>query len=237
MKICLAYSQRLGDIIRILPIARSFAEDGNKVLIECLPKYRDLFDCVSYCRPTTRERRMDNRFDALFDLEIWPYRYSEFIESRKTWLDFVYGIHPLFEHMDRTPVFDLIDTMPGLADYGLPADVSIFSPFGYSQRRRHDLGTLTQAARARILGDFVTLADPAHAQALSASGIAKETILTARSSAHLPRLLRDAKSVFTTNSAPSIICGAVRSEFWHVLGGETQNDAISPASRIVTFGA
>lgn len=237
MKICLAYSQRLGDIIRILPIARSFAEDGNKVLIECLPKYHDLFDCVSYCRPTTRERRMDNRFDAVFDLEIWPYRYSEFIESRKTWLDFVYGIHPLFEHMDRTPVFDLIDTMPGMADYGLPAGVSIFSPFGYSQRRRHDLGTLTQAARARITGDFMTLADPAHAQALSASGIAKETILTARSSAHLPRLLRDAKSVFTTNSAPSIICGAVRSEFWHVLGGETQNDAISPASRIVTFGA
>ena len=237
MKICLAYSQRLGDIIRILPIAQSFAEDGNKVLIECLPQYHGFFDCVSYCRPTTRERRMDNRFDALFDLEIWPYRYSEFIESRKTWLDFVYGIHPLFEHMDRTPVFDLIDTMPSLADYGLPADVSIFSPFGYSQRRRHDLGTLTQAARARITGDFVTLADPAHAQALSASGIAKETILTARSSAHLPRLLRDAKSVFTTNSAPSIICGAVRSEFWHVLGGETQNDAISPASRIVTFGA
>lgn len=237
MKICLAYSQRLGDIIRILPIARSFAEDGNKVLIECLPKYHDLFDCVSYCRPTTRERRMDNRFDAVFDLEIWPYRYSEFIESRKTWLDFVYGIHPLFEHMDRTPVFDMIDTTPSLADYGLPADVSIFSPFGYSQRRRHDLGTLTQAARARILGDFVTLADPAHAQALSASGIARESILTARSSAHLPRLLRDAKSVFTTNSAPSIICGAVRSEFWHVLGGETQNDAISPASRIVTFGA
>lgn len=237
MKICLAYSQRLGDIIRILPIARHFAADGNKVLIECLPQYHDLFDCVSYCRPTVRERRTENGFDLVFDLEIWPYRYSDFIESGKTWLDFVYGIHPALEGIDRTPIFDLIDSMPGLADYGLPADVNIFSPFGYSQRRRHDLGTLVQAARARILGDFVTLADPIHANALSASGIARKTILTARSSAHLPRLLRDARSVFTTNSAPSIICGAVRSEFWHVLGGESQNDAISPASRIVTIGA
>ena len=48
-----------------------------------------------------------------------------------------------------------------------------------------------------------------------------------------PRLLRDARAVFTINSAPSIICGAVRSEFWHVLDNDPQNDAISPASRIL----
>jgi hypothetical protein len=57
MKICLAYPQRLGDIIRILPIARHFAADGNKVLVECLPPYHEFFDCVSYCRPSLRAER------------------------------------------------------------------------------------------------------------------------------------------------------------------------------------
>jgi hypothetical protein len=236
MKICLAYPQRLGDIIRILPIARHFAADGNKVLVECLPPYHEFFDCVSYCRPSLRAERDAHRFDVVLDLEIWPTRFNEFVASGKTWLDFVYGSSPMLAGIDRKPVFDLIDEMPGLADYGLPADANIFSPFGYSQRDRYTLKSLAEEAKKRICGPFVTLADPIHADALSRAGISRNSILTAHRSSHLPRLLRDAKNVFTINSAPSIICGAVRSEFWHVLGGDPQNDAISPASRIVTFG-
>jgi hypothetical protein len=173
----------------------------------------------------------------VLDLEIWPKRFQEFNESGLTWLDFVYGSSPLFLGIDRTPVFDLIDEMPSLAAYGLPDDANIFSPFGYSQRNRYTLQCLAEQAKKRICGPFVTLADPIHADALLRAGIARNSILTAHRSAHLPRLLRDAKNVFTINSAPSIICGAVRSEFWHVLGGDSQNDAISPASRIVTFDA
>jgi hypothetical protein len=92
---------------------------------------------------------------------------------------------------------------------------------------------LAEQAKKRIGEAFVTLADAGQADALARAGIAKESILTARRSSHLPRLLRDARAVFTINSSPSVICGAVRSEFWHVLEGDPQNDAISPASRIV----
>lgn len=233
MKICIAYSQRLGDIIRILPIARHFAADGNEVYVECLVQYHDFFDCVSYCRPSLLIQRADHDFGMLLDLEIWPNRFNEFVESGQTWLDFVYDSNPLLAGIDRKPVFDLIDQMPSLADYGLAPDVSIFSPFGYSQRDRYTLKTLAEWAKERICEPFVTLADPSHAEALAMAGIAKDSILTARRSSHLPRLLRDARSVFTINSSPSIICGAVRSEFWHVLSGDSQNDALSPASRIV----
>jgi hypothetical protein len=237
VKICIAYSQRLGDIIRILPIARHFAADGNEVMIECLSQYHEFFDCVSYCNPSLRYHREAHGFDMVVDLEIWPTRFDDFVESGLTWLDYVYGTSPLLHRIDRTPVFDRINSMPSLADYGLPADISIFSPFGYSQRERYTLQSLAEQAKKRICGHFVTLADPIHADALLRAGIDKETILTAHRSSHLPRLLREAKSVFTINSCPSIICGAVRSEFWHVLSGDAQNDAISPASRIVTFGA
>ena len=233
MKICLVYSQRLGDIIRILPIARHFADRGHDVRIECLPQYHEFFDCVSYCRPSSIDGRSEHQFLMVLDLEIWPNRYDEYIRSGQTWLDFVYGATPELAGINRKPVFDRIDEMPSLADYGLPADVAIFSPFGYSQRNRYPLETLAEQARKRIGGAFVTLADSGHADALLRAGIAKEMILTARRSSHLPRLLRDARAVFTINSAPSIICGAVRSEFWHVLDNDPQNDAISPASRIL----
>ena len=233
MKICIAYSQRLGDIIRILPIARHFAADGNEVHVECLSQYHDFFDCVSYCRPSLLSQRADHDFGMLLDLEIWPNRFNQFVDSGQTWLDFVYGSNALLAGIDRKPVFDLIDQMPSLADYYLTPDVGIFSPFGCSQRNRYSLETLEEQAMNRICGPFVTLADSSHAEALGRAGIAKDSILTARRSSHLPRLLRDARSVFTINSAPSIICGAVRSEFWHVLSGDSQNDAISPASRIV----
>jgi hypothetical protein len=233
VKICIAYSQRLGDIIRVLPIARHFAADGNEVHVECLTQYHDFFDCVSYCRPSLLCDRAQHNFSMVLDLEIWPTRFKEFVESGQTWLDFVYGSSPLLADIDRKPVFDLIDQMPSLADYGLSPDVSIFSPFGYSQRNRYSLKTLAELAKQRICGPLVTLADSRHAEALALAGIAKDSILTARRSSHLPRLLRDARSVFTINSSPSIICGAVRSEFWHVLSGDPQNDAVSPASRIV----
>jgi hypothetical protein len=233
VKICIAYSQRLGDIIRILPIARHFAADGNEVHVECLAQYHDFFDCVSYCRPSLLRERADHDFGMLLDLEIWPKRFDEFVSSGQTWLDFVYGSDPLLAGIERKPVFDLLDTMPSLADYGLAPDIGIFSPFGYSQRDRYTLQTLTEWARDRICRPFVTLADPSHAEALARAGIAKDSILTARRSSHLPRLLRDARSVFTINSAPAIICGAVRSSFFHVLSGDTQNDTICDASRIV----
>ena len=237
MKICIAYPQRLGDIIRVLPIARHFATEGNEVHVECLPQYHEFFECVSYCRPSLLSQREGHNFGMVLDLEIWPKRFDEFVASGRTWLDFIYGSNPLLAGIDRTPVFDLIDEMPSLADYGLTPDVGIFSPFGYSQRERYTLQGLAEQAKKRIGRPFIVLADPSHAETLIRAGIARNLILTAKRSAHLPRLLRDARSVFTINSAPSIICGAVRSEFWHVLSGDPQNDAISEASRIVTFEA
>ena len=235
MRFCIAYSQRLGDIIRVLPIARHFAAEGHEVYIECLPQYHEFFECVSYCRPSLRIQRPFYDFSMVFELEIWPTKFKEFVESGKTWLDFVYDSHPMFAGIDRKPVFDLIDEMPSLADYGLTPDVNILSPFGYSQRKRYTYGKLVEAASNRFYGPFVTLADSTHADVLLKAGIARNSILVAKRSAHLPRLLRDAKSVFTINSSPSVICGAVRREFWHVLGGDPQNDAVSPASKIVTM--
>lgn len=236
MKICLVYSQRLGDIIRILPIARHLAAQGHEVHIECLPQYVGVFGAVSYVRPSLRELRESEGFGRVIDLEIWPHRYDEFRRSGKSWEDFVFGICPEFSNIHRKPHFDLIDENDGLESYGLSREVCIFSPFGYSQARHYRFSDLLAECRRLASKPIATLADPAQAKHLIEIGFPQNEILRARSQADLPRLLRDAAEVFTINSAPCIIAGAVRPWFWHVLSGCAQDDHYSAASRVVTIG-
>lgn len=236
MKICLVYSQRLGDIIRILPIARHLTAQGHEVYIECLPQYVGIFGAVSYVRPSLRELRESEGFGRVIDLEIWPHRYDEFRRSGKSWEDFVFGICPEFSNIHCKPHFDLIDENDGLGSYGISRDVCLFSPFGYSQARHYRFSDLLAECRRLASKPIVTLADPAQAKHLVEMGFPQNEILRARSQADLPRLLRDAAEVFTINSAPCIIAGAVRPWFWHVLSGCAQDDHYSAASRVVTIG-
>lgn len=234
MKVCLVYHQRLGDIIRVLPIARDLARHGHAVFVECFPQYWGIFDCISYASPSEPEARCRAGFDRVIDLQIWPNRYDEFRMSGKPWGDFVFGLFPEFTHLNQRPDFDRIDDQPTFAEYGMSSDVCLLAAFGYSQGRRHQPAKLIEACRRVARKPLVMLADQAQKKHLLELGVPRSMVLCATSAGHLPRLIRDASEMFTINSAPCIIAGAVRSQFWHVSSGVAQDDAFSSASRVLT---
>lgn len=235
MKICLVYHMRLGDIIRILPIARCLTSQGHSVYVECLEPYWGLFNCVSYARPARPEDREAMKYGRVIDLQVWPHRYEDYRRSGKPWSDFVFGLHPEFAGLDRRPVFDLIGEQPMLAEYGIREPVCLFAPMGYSQGRQHSLGALLDACAERTQHRIVFLVDALQLGHLREQGVPDRDMLCARSPAHLPRLIRDADDFFTVNSAPCIIAGAVRKHFWHVPSGIAQDDQFSEASWVVTI--
>ena len=235
MKICLVYHMRLGDIIRILPIARCLASQGHSVYVECLEPYWGLFSCVSYARPARPEDRDVMKYGRVIDLQIWPRRYDDYRRSGKPWSEFVFGLFPEFAGLDRRPVFDLIGEQPMLAEYGLREPVCLFAPMGYSQGRQYPMGALLDACRERTQHRIVFLVDALQLGHFRDLGVPDRDMVCARSPAHLPRLIRDAADVFTVNSAPCIIAGAVRQHFWHVPSGVAQDDQFSEASWVVTI--
>lgn len=235
MKICLVYHMRLGDIIRILPIARCLTSQGHTVYVECLEPYWGLFNSVSYARPARPEDREAMKYGRVIDLQVWPHRYQAYRESGLPWSDFVFGLLPEFSKLDRRPVFDLIGEQPMLLEYGIRDEVCLFAPFGYSQGRQYDINTLLDACAERTRHRIVFLVDALQLGHLREQGVPDRDMLCARSPAHLPRLIRDAADVFTVNSAPCIIAGAVRKHFWHVPSGVAQDDQFSEASWVVTI--
>jgi len=235
MKICLVYQMRLGDIIRILPIARSLERQGHSVWVECLESYWSLFECISYARPARIEDRAAMNYGRVIDLQIWPRRYHDFRRSGKSWADFVFGLHPEFANLDRRPEFDRIDNQPSLLDYGIEEPICLLAPIGYSQGRQYSLGALVKACAEKTKHRIVLLVDDLQMGHLRDEGLCDADMLCALSAGHLPRLIRDAEEVFTVNSAPCIIAGAVRRHFWHVPSGVAQDDHFSEASQVVTL--
>lgn len=235
MRVCLVYHMRLGDIIRILPIARCLASQGHSVYVECLEPYWGLFSCVSYARPARPEDRAAMNYGRVIDLQIWPKLYDDYRRSGKSWGEYVFGLHPEFAALDRRPVFDLIGEQPMLLEYGIDEPVCLFAPFGYSQGRQYDINALLDACDERTQHRIVFLVDALQFGHLREQGVPARDMLCARSPAHLPRLIRDAADFFTVNSAPCIIAGAVRQHFWHVPSGIAQDDQFSEASQVVTI--
>jgi hypothetical protein len=81
------------------------------------------------------------------------------------------------------------------------------------------------------------VADPPHAEACIGQGWSENLFVTAYNIPDLIRILRDAREVMTVNSAPALICSAVRKSFDLIGSGMAQDDVTSPAARVVTFGA
>lgn len=236
MKICLVYHQRLGDIIRILPIARHLANEGNEVLVEILPKYDSIFDAIGYARSCQPEDRAAHNFDKVYDLQVWPFRYDDFRASGKSWSDYVFGLFPEFSEINRKPIFDRLDDGNGLAHYGFNEPICLFAPFGYSQTKRYKFDSLLAEARALSKRRIIMLVDPSQHRHLFELGVKENDMLCAEKLSDLPRIICEAEDFFTINSSPCVIAGAVRKSFFHVIEG-TQDDEITAASRIVTIRA
>lgn len=222
MRTLIIYEERLGDIVRCLPIARHFAAQGHEVFFRCKQQYEGIFDAVTYAWRETHAQE----YAQTFDLQIWPRWYDHFRHSRQTWMDYVYGRYPELRDIDRQIVFDAVDSAPDPHErYGLPKGYKLAALFGYSQVRHINFLQLMNAAHAALGPEFHFLADPLFAGWLMEhTNCPRQRIVIAESVGHLPRIIRDATDLFTINSAPTVIASAVRQSWHHVIDANPQDD-------------
>lgn len=216
------YTQRLGDIVRMLPLALHYAELGEEVQILCNDQYHEIFQHVPYCKPVSAQTQGDWE-GITHNPEIWPARFSEYRASGMPWLQFVYNLYPA---VDVSPLFCTL------------TDKRLFQP--------------TEAARKTFLDSYGTnykIAFPTQWSeqsdpnvVLSKCPFAPDLIavppeiiapndprvVTFRQ-ADLPFWIEYAQEIYTCNSAPSIIAGAVRKKpYYHLCGPLEQDDWKAP---------
>ena len=189
------YSQRLGDILRMLPACKWLADQGNWVYFDCLPQYHSVFDLVSYTRAC------GSGGDDVIDLEIWPNRYNEYRNSKKSWSDFVYS-HPEIRGADKANiVLDKLDDRP--AD-GLPENYNLVAPFGMSQGYyTNPLDLITRARQTMGKENFYVLCPPE----IRIQGL---NTYTAPSVEQMAKAIRGATDFWAINSTPIVLASATR---------------------------
>jgi len=234
MKILLVYHLRLGDIIRLFPIAKHYADQGHEVFIECLPQYWGIFDAVSYVMPVSTAGIQGTIFDKVYRLQIWPDRYADFRASGKKQMDYVYGLFPEFADIDRTIRFDRANVAPDpRTEYNLPDNYHLLFPIATSSSVP-PLSRLYQLAAGRIDASrtFLFMEDGQRLQMIDA-GFPAGCLRSVKSLGHLPRLIRDAQEVMTVNTSTTIIASAVRSHYYHVAEPNVQDNWTSPTQTVL----
>jgi hypothetical protein len=244
MKIILQYHLRLGDIIRLFPLARHLAGQGkttNEVFIECDPKYHSIFGLVDYVKPKHPQAPLKDAagkplYDALYPLQIWPAKAQVYRSKSPPlrFLDFVTSGYPEdFRGLRREIVFDRLPPIePILAKYKIPAEYSIACPAGFCENIRGDYG-LSRPIDFYIFESWLnyTIKPRGAVFFLSplASGMNRRFVHVSDLS-ELASLIRHALDFATILSAPAVIASArfekkPLREKWHYVS------PIDPTSR------
>lgn len=209
------YQERLGDVLRCLPACKYLADQGHRVLFDCLEQYHGVFEMVSYVKPLDAIP-----FDAeIIDLQIWPTRYADFIMAKKPWHDFVYS-DPRIKKAERTNI--VLDLLGKERAIGLPEKYHLIAPFGISQtHKRNPLLMIQDAAKELGRDNIVVLCPPE----IRIEGL---KTFTAPSVEQMAKAIRDADEFWAINSSPVILASSVRggkeTKFWGEKGdAEIQN--------------
>jgi hypothetical protein len=211
----LVYHERLGDVARCLPLARSLSQMGNDVYFECKPEYHGLFDLVSYVRPVNPGEPREG-YAKVYDLQIWPNRFAEFESSGMNWMDFVYA------PFDWVPREIVLDRPAGRNVPAWVRESCIVFPNGYSQRAAPDPRWVVLTAH-RMFGGMPICA------------IGKKDLGCHELAdiAELVAWLAAAKRMLTVNTAPSILASAVRDDWHHVPDLDPRHDWTHPRRIVV----
>jgi len=198
------YSQRLGDVLRCLPACKYLADQGHEVFFDCLAQYHGVFEIVSYVKAGHRQ-------GLEIDLEVWPNKYLEYRNSKKTWTDFVYA-DPRIKDADKTNI--VIDRLGQERAEGLPEQYHLIAPFGISQGYpRSPIQIIQEAAKELGREKIIVLCPPE----FQIQGL---RTYTAPSVEQMAKAIRDAEEFWAINSAPVCIASAVRkgkeTKFWGV---------------------
>jgi len=204
MRILIIYHLRLGDILRCLPIAEHFHNLGNEIVFECNEEYHNLFEMVDYCTPC-RPDTDRNYFDRVVDLQIWPNRYNDFRTSGKKWADYIWD---LIEEGEKIPR-DIHLNAPAICVPPIIQDSVLCFPLGYSQSIKYDTSKIIQLAHIIANGNPVICVGKKDFGMREFDSI--ETLCA---------YIAKAKQVVTINSAPTVICSALRSSWFHIPDSE-----------------
>lgn len=216
MKILIQYHERLGDIIRMLPLAKHLHDNGDEVFIECKDQYADILRCVTYAKHKKIEDQYDG-FDKIFNRQIWPLLYDEYRQSGKWWEDFVFGEFAP-DAVGQRVVFDLIIQGEDLGVFDLVA------PFGISQIVRHDpMEVVRKAIKLYGMENLAILCPPE----FRIDGI---KTFTAKSAGELPWIIGSSRRFLGINSAPSLIASATKDSYDLISTGNDQDDYTLGAS-------
>lgn len=196
------YSQRLGDVLRCLPACKYLADQGHEVFFDCFAQYHGVFEMTSYVKAGHRQGLM-------IDLEVWPNKYNEYRNSKKSWTDFVYG-HPLIKEADKTNI--VLDRLGAERVLGLPEKYHLIAPFGISQGyQRNPLELIQLAVRELGKDNIIILCPPS----FQIQGLAT---YTAPSVEQMAKAIRDADQFWAINSTPIVLASSTRrdkeSKFW-----------------------
>lgn len=206
------YSQRLGDVLRCLPACKYLADQGHEVFFDCFAQYHGVFEMTSYVKAGHRQ-------GLVIDLEVWPNKYNEYRNSKKSWTDFVYSHHSI-KDADKNNV--VLDRLGGERAIGLPGKYHLIAPFGISQGYpRNPIDIIQMAVKELGKENIIILCPPE----FRIDGLAT---YTAPSVEQMAKAIRDADQFWAINSSPVVLANATRrgkeTRFWGQKNGfETDN--------------
>jgi len=210
MKVLIQYHERLGDVLRMLPLAKLFSDRGDEVFFECKDEYSDILKCTTYVKHK-KIKDLYKNFDYVFNRQIWPLLYDDWRKSEKRWEEFVFG-GQFPEAVDERIILDNIWLAPDLGTYDLVA------PFGISQIVRHDPLVVVKKAIELYGKDNLVVLCP---NELDIQGL---KAISCSSVAYLPSLIQRARNFLGINSSPALIASAVRESYDLVPTGVYQDD-------------
>lgn len=202
MKILIQYHERLGDILRMLPLAKYLNEKGNEVLFQCKDEYHGIFECISYAKPVRIDEEIGG-FDFIFNRQIWPNLYQEYRGSGKKWEQFVFGEY----FPDAVGKRIVLDRLPeAINDSGY----NVVAPFGISQVNRIDPTLVIKKALQMYGIEKLIILCPE-------PNLAKNLLVGmgyhCSSVAEMASLIKNAKNFLGINSSPAVIASAVRDSY------------------------
>jgi len=208
------YSQRLGDVIRMLPLAKWYYNKGMIVFIDCFDQYADILETVSYCEQLPKGFKVDDPEVLLIDREIWPERYNAFRESGLKWAEFIYRPYPDIDPQNIN--FDLMDNFK-IDDYQLKENFCLCFGIGASQIFQWPLQYVADMAEQwtdKYKFPVYHVVPPEYQKQFHDRGL---LTIWAKRLADLPQLIKSANQVLTINTSASIIAGAVREkQYYHL---------------------
>ena len=198
----IVYHERLGDILRCIPLAKHFTLQGHSVFIECYPAYHDIGWCIQWAELVAPGKAPEGE---RIDLQIWPHRFDDFTRSGLNWMDYVYRDYP---EVNRQ-----IELMAGGDCPDWVREAALVFPNGYSQRKPPNPQGVILQAHQLFPGVPVCVIGKAN---LGCYELPNTRVLA--------DWIAAAKHVLTVNTAASIIASAVRPSWHHIPDLDPQHD-------------